>query len=148
MANYISDKTVSGIDGAISISAKKKEYKDLDLSLTLHPIRKDITPLRDSEAIKNSIKNLVLANRFERPFQPNLGSNINSMLFEPANALTSSTLQTLIRAVIVEHEPRVFLKGVGVAFNDKENAYMVRISFKIKDLEFDDIVDVKLRRLR
>ena len=148
MASYISDKGVSGSGSAISTVSKKKEYRDLDLSLTLHPIRKDITPLRDSEAIKNSIRNLLLADRFERPFQPSLGSNITQMLFEPAGPFVESTLQTLVKGVIVEHEPRVRVKAVAAVYNRAEDAYQIRVSFIINDLEQDDRVDVKLRRLR
>ena len=77
MANYISDKSTSGTDERISIVAKKKEYRDLDLSLELHPIRKDITPVRDSEAIKNAIRNILSTEMFERPFQPDLGASLN-----------------------------------------------------------------------
>lgn len=148
MANYISDKSVLGSDPSLSTIAKKKEYRDLDLSLTLHPIRKDITPLRDGEAIKNSIRNLLLANSFERPFQPNLGSNLTQMLFEPATPLVSATLKTLVKSVIVEHEPRVRINAVGAYYNDSEDAYQIRVSFIIKDIDKEELIDVKLRRLR
>ncbi len=58
-----------------NLTARKKGYSDLDLKLTLHPFRKDIVPLKDSEAVKNAVKNLILTNFFERPFQPSVGAN-------------------------------------------------------------------------
>tara|TARA_Y100000114_G_scaffold143625_1_gene151353 strand:+ start:2128 stop:2574 length:447 start_codon:yes stop_codon:yes gene_type:complete len=148
MANYVSDKRVVSSNAAISTTAKRKEYRDLDLSLTLHPIRKDITPLRDDEAIRNSIRNLLSTNRFERPFQPNLAGNLKDLLFEPATQLIEVSMQMSIESVLVEHEPRIKLIGVASTFNEAQNAYSINVKYIIKDLDQVDEVDVKLRRLR
>ena len=148
MANYVSDKRVVSSNAAISTTAKRKEYRDLDLSLTLHPIRKDITPLRDDEAIRNSIRNLLSTNRFERPFQPILAGNLKDLLFEPATQLIEVSMQMSIESVLVEHEPRIKLIGVASTFNEAQNAYSINVKYIIKDLDQVDEVDVKLRRLR
>ena len=148
MANYISDKSTSGTDERISIVAKKKEYRDLDLSLELHPIRKDITPVRDSEAIKNAIRNILSTEMFERPFQPDLGASLKSILFENADALTETTLETLVESALVDNEPRINVIGVACSFSERQNAYRCAIKYIIKDIGETDTIEIKLRRLR
>jgi len=59
-----------------------REYSDLDLNFTIHPVKKDINRHVGDMAVINSIKNLVLTNHYERPFQPDIGSNIRRLLFE------------------------------------------------------------------
>ena len=95
MANYTGDR--SATSGPISVVSRKKGWADLNLKLTRHPIRKDIMPLKDDEAIKNSVKNLVLTNFFERPFQPRVGANLRGLLFEPADPITKYELSDGIK---------------------------------------------------
>ena len=148
MATYVSDKSISSSGKASIISAKKKEYRDLDLSLTLHPIKKDIVPLRDDNAVKNAIKNLIVTNFFERPFRPDLGANLSGLLFEPADALTSIAIEDNITKVIADNEPRVNVLSVVVIYDRSEDAYRTIIKFIIKENDVEDIVDIRLRRLR
>ena len=86
------DKQISGNLEQARIVSRKKPWRDLDLSLKIHPIRKDIIPLKDDAAIKNAVKNLLISNFFERPFQPTLGANLRGLLFEPADAITKLDL--------------------------------------------------------
>ena len=148
MATYVSDKSITSSGKPSIISAKKKEYRDLDLSLTLHPIKKDIVPLRDDNAVKNAIKNLIVTNFFERPFRPDLGANLSGLLFEPADALTSIAIEDNITKVIVDNEPRVNVLSVVVIYDRSEDAYRTIIKFIIKENDVEDIVDIRLRRLR
>ena len=148
MATYVSDKSITSSGKASIISAKKKEYRDLDLSLTLHPIKKDIVPLRDDQAIKNAIKNLLLTNSFERPFRPDLGANLKALLFEPADGLTEIVLQDYIRKAIVDHEPRVQVLGVAVIYSRADDAYRTNIKYLIKENDVEETIDIRLRRLR
>ena len=148
MSSYVSDKSITSSGNASIISAKKKEYRDLDLSLTLHPIKKDIVPLRDDKAIKNAIKNLLVTNNFERPFRPELGANITNLLFEPADMITKIALRDNIRKAIVDHEPRVKVIGVALTYNESEDAYRTNIKYLIKENDVEETVDIRLRRLR
>jgi len=75
---YTGDKQISGNLEQARIVSKRKPHRDLDLSLKIHPIRKDIIPLKDDAAIKNAVKNLLITNAFERPFQPQLGANLRA----------------------------------------------------------------------
>ena len=148
MALLSQDKTISGDIKKARIDSRKKTITDLDLSLTLHPIRKDVVPLRDDNAIKNSIKNLLQTNRFERPFQSSLGANLGGLLFEPADDITKGLLKDQIKNVINRFEPRVFIQNVLVEDEVEKNAYRVQIQFIIKEFDIDDSVEIVLRRLR
>ena len=146
MANYSSDRTGSSI--SVSTVARKKSWADLNLKLTLHPIRKDIIPLRDDEAIKNSVKNLVLTNFFERPFQPQVGANLRGLLFEPADAITKYELSDGIKQVLIDYEPRIRVNRVGIEDQSDRNAYRITVHFQIIELDSNTEVEIVLQRLR
>ena len=69
-----------------------RQYRDLDLNFTIHPLRKDVNKNLDEVAIVNSIKNIVSTNHYEKPFQPDFGSNVRRMLFESLDNITASAL--------------------------------------------------------
>ena len=146
MANYSSDRTGSSI--SVSTVARKKSWADLNLKLTLHPIRKDIIPLRDDEAIKNSVKNLVLTNFFERPFQPQVGANLRGLLFEPADAITKYELSDGIKQVLIDYEPRIRVNRVGIEDQSDRNAYRITVHFQIIEMDLNTEVEIVLQRLR
>jgi phage baseplate assembly protein W len=141
----ISDK--SGHLTAVSIVTRKKPWADLDLELGLHPINKDIIPLRDDAAIKNSVKNLILTNIFERPFQPFLAGNLRGLLFEPASMLVAYELKDRIKDIISLYEPRIKIQSIEVHDND-DNHWDVTIFFLIKQLGISTSVGIVLQRLR
>ena len=82
-------------------------YSDLDLNFTIHPVKKDINRYTNEAAVVNSIKNLILTNHYERPFQPDIGSNVRRILFENMDTITATTLQNEIAQTIRNYEPRV-----------------------------------------
>ena len=139
----LSDKT-----GVVSTTARSKPYSDLNLKLTLHPVRKDIMSLKDDAAIRNSVKNLLLTNFFERPFQPDLGANLRALLFEPADVITRVALRDTIKNVLNEREPRISDVTVLVENDDAKNAYRVTVGFNIKQIEKTETVEIILKRLR
>jgi phage baseplate assembly protein W len=77
-----------------------RDFKDLDLSFIPHPVRKDINKHVGVKAVINSIKNLVLTNHYEKPFQPEIGSNVRKLLFENLDPITAIALQREIYQVI------------------------------------------------
>ena len=145
MAN-ISDK--SGAVNAVSVVTRKKPWADLDLALSLHPIRKDIIPLKDDAAIKNAVKNLILTNIYERPFQPQLACNLRGLLFEPADAITRVSLRDKIQDVIRHYVPRVSINYINIKNDSNRNAWNVTINFKIKEFNTNTNVQIGLERLR
>jgi len=142
------DKSISGNLEQARIVSKKKPWRDLDLSLKIHPIRKDIIPLKDDAAIKNAVKNLLVSNFFERPFQPTLGANLRGLLFEPADAITKLDLKQGIRRVLDTHEPRIKVLNIKVLDESDNNSYRIAVNFLIKEYDTAESVEIVLRRLR
>ena len=145
---YTSDKQISGNLEQARIVSKKKPWRDLDLSLKIHPIRKDIIPLKDDAAIKNAVKNLLVSNFFERPFQDDLGANLRGLLFEPAGFITEIQLRDNIRNVLNKYEPRVRVTNINITDNSDTNSYIIQVNFLIKEYDSADSVEIVLSRLR
>ena len=120
----------------------------MDLSLKANPFTKDITLLFDDRAIKNAVQNLIVSNFFERPFQPLLGANLRSLLFEPADHVTKVKLKESISRVIKQSEPRVELTAIIINDLPDNNAYDITIKYIIKELQLESEVDIQLTRLR
>ena len=134
--------------GKTSNVARQRQYRDLDLSLALHPIRKDIIPLKDDRAIRNAVKNLLLTNFYERPFNHGIGANLRALLFEPADAITRMAIEDNVRRTIQDHEPRVKVLGVRVNNLEDQNAYNLLVRFLIKEYDTEEEVEIVLRRIR
>ena len=131
-----------------SLVARKRGWADLDLALTLHPVRKDIIPLRDEKAIKNAVKNLLQSNFYERPFQSTLGANLRGLLFEPNDAITRIVMREGIKEVLTQYEPRIRLQGLYIDEVSQGNGFKITVSFQILEFNTNDTVELVLRRLR
>ncbi len=142
----LSDYNVSGQKSAIV--SRRKQYSDLDLSLTPHPNKKDIVPLTDVDAVRNAVKNLVLTSPYERPFQPELGSRIKSLMFENADANTEFLLAKYIKEILVDYEPRIDDIFVEIQDDSDNNAYYVTISFNVISVDTTADVRLYLERIR
>jgi phage baseplate assembly protein W len=145
---YTGDKQISGSLEQAKVVSKKKPYRDLDLSLTIHPIRKDIIPLKDDAAIKNAIKNLLITNFYERPFGDDKGANLRGLLFEPVGVITNIELRDNIRTVIQRYEPRVRVTNINITDVYDTNEYRINVNFRIKEYDSASSVEIVLRRLR
>lgn len=131
-----------------AITARNSLYSDFDLNFTAHPNTGDVTTLYDINSIKQSVKNLILTNKGERPFNPRLGSNVRGLLFEPADPFTALDIREAIRETISNYEPRVKLLGVVVKDDADANRYSVEIEFQIlTTLETGDVT-FYLERIR
>jgi phage baseplate assembly protein W len=125
-----------------------RTFSDLDLNFTAHPVTGDITRKYDEEAIKQSVRNLILTQNYERPFHSEIGSQVRAVLFEPASPMTTVMLQRSIEDVINNFEPRVVLDLVEVSANLDDNSYYIKIYFRIINTETPIDVDVILKRTR
>ena len=123
-------------------------FKDINLSLAKHPITGDIATLTNVEAVKRSVRNLINTNFYERPFHPEIGSNVRSVLFEPVSPVVAAVLERHVKDVIDNFEPRAELIDVVVSDNADANEYRVQIKFFV--VNSSDIVDMNifLERLR
>ena len=115
--------------GQNDIDRNVRQYKDLDLFFGKKQASNDINKVTDIQAVKRSVRNLVLLNHYEKPFHPEIGSGIRNMLFENMSPLTSHALTTEIEDVIENFEPRVQLVGVKALPNLDRNEYEVSIEF-------------------
>ena len=115
-------------------SRSTRLYRDIALSFETNAATKDVIVKKDVDAVKQSVKNLILTNHYERPFHPEIGSNVTSILFEPMNPITANSLTRIIEEVIVNFEPRAILVSVDAKPNLDRNAYEVTISFYVRNI--------------
>ena len=141
MANYDASNTNNS-------TRSNRIYSDLNLNFTKNPATKDVARLTDVEAVKRSVRNLVLTNRFERPFHPEIGSSVRELLFENISPLTAVLLKDRIAEVINNFEPRAGLVDVNVNDQPDRNEYVVTVSFYVLNSPEPTDVTVYLQRLR
>ena len=125
-----------------------RNFRDLDLSLNLHPIRKDINLHKNEYAVINSVKNLILTNHYERPFQPELGSNIRRLLFENVDSIMAAQIEREIEETINNFEPRVEISRVTTTASPDENRYNVELEFFVINNPNPITINFFLERIR
>lgn len=125
-----------------------KTYKDFDLNFEAHPVTKDITKKNNEYAIAASIRNLLLTSHYERPFKPDLGSNIKKFLFEPIDNITTSLIQDSIFETLKNYEPRVNILEVIAIPNFDDNGYDIKIVFFVNNTSDPISVSFFLERVR
>jgi phage baseplate assembly protein W len=112
-----------------------KGFKDISLSLKVNPLNSDLIVIKNETAIARSVRNLILTDNGEKFFNPNLGSGISSLLFEPITRITASSIQTRIENTIRNYEPRVELNSVDVVPNEAQNEFNVVIRYNIVGID-------------
>jgi len=132
----------------LTMSKINQPFSDLDLDFIAHPVSGDLVPLKDVDAVKRAIRNLMFTGHFERPFSPNLGANLKQLLFEPINPMTRASIELLVRDVIRLYEPRASIIELKVEVNADENGYNVYMVVGIDSLSEFVNVDFFLERLR
>ena len=125
-----------------------RTYKDLDLNFRAHPVTKDVVKRTGNAAIIGALRNLILTNLYEKPFQPTFGSRVRGLLFEDVSFITANILQTEISNVIVNFEPRVGVDAIRVQANPEQNRYDVAIRFFINNLEAPVTINFFLEKVR
>lgn len=126
----------------------ERTFKDLDLNFNIHPIKKDISKHVGEYAVINSVKNLVLTNFYERPFQPEIGSNVRRLLFENVDSVTAAQLERAIEETITNFEPRVQVSTVVAVASPDENRYNIQLEFFIINNPSPITVNFFLERVR
>jgi len=134
---------------ASTIVAREQSYSDFDLAFRANPVTGDVALKKNEQAVKQSVLNILLTNRGERPFDPNFGSDITSQLFENFDPIVETILEEQIRTALRNYEPRVNLLGVVVDGSPDRNAINVRVEFEIISPEgVTTSVDFSVERLR
>lgn len=123
-------------------------FKDLDLTFTPHPVTGDIVKRYDENAIKMSIINLILTQKYERAFHPEISSRATDLLFEPFSLNIASVISQTIREVIKNHEPRGQIVSISTDADSDENGYKITIRFKVNNQPEPLTIETFLRRVR
>jgi hypothetical protein len=130
------------------VISRTPDYSDLDLDFIAHPTTKDVVVKTGADAIKRSVRNLILTNFYEKPFRPGIGSSAVKLLFDNMSPLVSSFLENAIREVIQNYEPRVEVLGVRVAMDYDNNGYNARIEFVVLNRNEPATITIFLERVR
>ena len=130
------------------MAAYKKSYKDLSFDFTANPQTGDVATVKDAVSVKRGIKNILLTAPFERLFQPEVGSGIKNMLFEPMTPLTEQRLSDACADAIDAWEKRASVIDITVISEEEYNRYRVAIKFSINNSLITEQVDVFLNRER
>lgn len=125
-----------------------RRIADLDFDFIPHPSSGDIITVKDVDAVKRSIRNLLFTGKYERLFQPNLGANLKQLLFEPITPATELSISLLIRDVIAAYEPRAKIIKLQVSTTPDESGYDVFLMFSVDQISEIVSVDLFLERLR
>jgi phage baseplate assembly protein W len=150
----VDSDSATGSDGTVTSvisnaqSSSIERYSDLNLQMIPHPQKRDVLPVIGEQAVKNAIRTLLLTNFMERPFQPTMGANLRSLLFEPNDAVTRLALKDAVRNVLQKHEPRIENINVVIEATNNENAYRITVVFSIKENDSVQDIEINLRRLR
>jgi phage baseplate assembly protein W len=135
-------------------SLKKLVYKDFDLSFKRHPVTGKLLIKKDDEAVKQAVKNVVLTNRYERPFHPEFGGNVRASLFENFTSFSQSELSEKIGRSIENYESRVQLISdasygpVTVQEFPDQNGLAVTIRFRNVATLNEVTLDINLNKVR
>lgn len=125
-----------------------RTYKDIDMSFKRNVVTNDIGRKYDVNAVKQSLKNLLFIETFEKPFNPEFGSPIRGLLFEPLDYDTGNNMANLILEAIRNFEPRVRVDDIIVQPDYDKNEYIIQIEFHVVGQREPEIFTTALRRIK
>lgn len=135
-------------DRFTELTGKDEIYSDFLVNLNPHPVSGILLRFANEKAVTRSIRNLILTNKGERLYQPDVGSNIRSMLFEPMSEFSANALRKIIEDTITKYEPRAKIVGVQVIPYEELNRYVVNIVYMLINKTDPISVNVTLQRVR
>ena len=140
----------SNYDASTTNQSKRSNriYKDLNLNFTKNPATKDVARLFDVQAIKRAVKNIILTNKYERPFNSDFGCNLRGFLFENITEPLLVIIKDRVAMAIEKYEPRVTVEDVVVRDDQDKNGISIMVSFLINGTEAPVSVSTFLQRVR
>ena len=140
----------SNYDASTTNKSKRSNriYSDLNLSFTKNPATKDVARLFDVQAIKRAVKNIILTNKYERPFNSDFGCNLRGFLFENITEPLLVIIKDRVAMAIEKYEPRVTVEDVVVRDDQDKNGLSIMVSFLINGTEAPVSVSTFLQRVR
>ena len=139
---------ITRADRITTTTVQDQIYSDFLTDMVPHPVSKDVLRFVNEQAVIRSIKNLVLTDQGERLYQPDLGSNIKRMMFEPMVESTAEILSQYIQETIDVYEPRAKVLDISVVPDYNNNLYAVTLSFMIINKEDPVTLNITLDRVR
>ena len=116
------------------MSIANRTYKDMAYSMFANPMSGDMGKKTGASAVKGAIVSILKTNFNERLFQPEFGSNVRALLFEPMNPITEERIKTAVEAAVKAHEPRAQIIGITVEGQEEQNRYLVSILFNVTSI--------------
>lgn len=131
------------------VKTKTQEiYSDLDLGFFAHPTTGSVSRKTNRDSVRQSVKSLILTDYYDRPFKPNIGCGIRYYLFELFTPAIKQQMESSIREVIANHEPRADVIEVLVEERRDEHALVISVAFMIINDPNPVVLDVILERVR
>ena len=128
-------------------NTRQKSYTDIDMSLKNNSFYGDIVVLKDEDAIKNSIRNLIITSFGQRPFEPYLSSIIPKLLFAKPSTSVIISIKESISQVLV-NEPRIDVFEIDVINFPSENAYSIDIYYALRNSDEVETLNIPLKRTK
>ena len=132
----------------MAITRNTRQYTDFNLLFTRHPVTGDVAKKNDEEAVKASLRNLISTRHYERPFHPEIGCQIHSLLFENLNPVTSQVMKKTIYDTINKFEPRVTVLDVIIREKPDNNDISLDIIFRINNSDRPVTLTTLITRVR
>ena len=132
----------------VTINRKIREFSDINMAFGIHPATADITRKNDEEAVKASIRNLILTKNYERPFHPEIGCQIHSLIFELWDPVLKKVMERTIQDTLDKFEPRAKIVRVEVADNSDTNSVDVTVEFLMQNINRPITITTTLSRAR
>lgn len=126
----------------------EKFYSDIDLRFQKHPITKDLIKLEDDDAVKASIKNIVLINKKEKRFDSFLGGNIRNYIFENMDSLYIETIKEDIISLIYKYDQRINDIVITNLSNLDNDDIFLSIVYKISNISYTSTLDLIIKKIR
>lgn len=127
---------------------RSRIYSDIDMDFNINAVTGDVGKKLDINSVKQAIKNLILTKPYEKPFHPEIGSQVYGLLFEPLDGLTANTINKVILNLIENWEPRVKVLSLTVNPDFDTNTYNLSIEFDIIGVNNPQTLETNLKRLR
>lgn len=135
-------------DRFTELQGKDELYSDFLVNLNAHPVSGVVLRFVNEKAVTRSIRNIILTNKGERLYQPDVGSNIRALLFEPMSQFTANALRKIIEDSITKYEPRAKIINVQVIPYEEQNRYVITIVYMLINKTDPISVNVTLQRVR
>lgn len=135
--------------GAVNPLLREIVFSDVNVTFTPHPVTGKLPVLKNAEAVKRAVRNLILTNYYERPYEPTFGGNIRALLFENADdPLLANLIENQIENAIASYEPRAKVLGIDVRVLPDQNGIAIKITFQVVNQRFPVELDVEIQRVR